>query len=309
MNEKQIMNKPPQAVDICGIRLKNPVVTASGTFGFGREFNELFPINELGAVAVKGLTLKPRMGNPTPRIAETFGGILNSVGLQNPGVEHYIEKELPFLKENGVTVIANIAGNTVEEYMEMARLISETETDFIELNISCPNVKQGGVAFGTSEGSVYDIVSRVKQLCKKPLIVKLSPNVTDIAAIAKAAEKAGADALSLINTLLGMRIDIKTKKPIIANVMGGLSGPAVKPIAIRMVYQVRMATKLPIIGMGGIMNTEDAIEFLMAGADAVAVGTASIIDPYATIKIKNGIEAYLEQNNIKNIKDLAIIPC
>ncbi|MDF2686125.1 MAG: dihydroorotate dehydrogenase [Clostridia bacterium] len=307
MSEQKIKNKPSQTVDICGIRLKNPVVTASGTFGFGREFNDLFPINELGAISVKGLTLKSRMGNPTPRIAETSCGILNSVGLQNPGVEYYIKNELPFLKSIDVVVIANIAGNTVEEYMEMARIISESDTDFIELNISCPNVKEGGVAFGTSENSVYNIVSKVKPLCKKPLIVKLSPNVTDIAAIAKAAEKAGADALSLINTLLGMRIDIKTRKPILANVMGGLSGPAVKPVAIRMVYQVRTATKLPIIGMGGIMNSDDAIEFLMAGADAVAVGTASVIDPYAAIKIKNGIEKYLVENNIDNVKDLSVV--
>jgi dihydroorotate dehydrogenase (NAD+) catalytic subunit len=306
MSEQLKNNKPSQAVDICGIRLKTPVVTASGTFGFGREFNDLFPINELGATAVKGLTLKPRMGNPTPRIAETSCGILNSVGLQNPGVEDYIENELPFLKALNCVVIANIAGNTVEEYIEMAKIISESDTDLIELNISCPNVKEGGVAFGTSECSVYNIVSRVKPLCKKPLIVKLSPNVTDIKAIASAAEKAGADALSLINTLLGMRIDIKTRKPMLANIMGGLSGPAVKPVAIRMVYQVRDVTKLPIIGMGGIMDSDDAIEFLMAGADAVAVGTASVIDPYATIKIKNGIEKYLKDNNISDIKDLSV---
>lgn len=292
------------SVNIAGVTLKNPVITASGTFGFGREYNEYYNISELGAICVKGLTLTERTGNPPPRIAETPSGILNSVGLQNPGVKKFIADELPFLKSIGATVIANIAGNTIDEYCEMASLLSETETDLIELNISCPNVKEGGVAFGVRCDTVEKITYEVKKKCKQPLIVKLSPNVTDIAEIARAAESAGADALSLINTILGMKINIKTRKPILHNNVGGLSGPAVKPVAVRMVWQVKNAIKIPIIGMGGIETGEDAVEFMLAGADAVAVGTACFIDPYAPIKVKNGIAAYLNENNIDDVKNI-----
>jgi len=272
--------------------------------GFGKEYGEFFSLNELGGISVKGLTLKERQGNKPPRIAETPSGILNSVGLQNPGVDVFLNEYLPYLKGYSLKVIANIAGNTIEEYVEMARRISDSETDMIEMNISCPNVKEGGVAFGTNPNTVYEIVGAVKKVSKKPVIVKLSPNVTDITEIAKAAESAGADVLSLINTLLGMKIDIKSRKPILANVVGGLSGPAVMPVAVRMVWQVKNAVKIPIIGMGGISSAEDAIEFLLAGADAVSVGTAFFTDPYVAIKIKRGITEYLEENNIKSIKEI-----
>ena len=291
-------------VNLGGVILDNPVITASGTFGFGREYGQFYSLNELGAVCVKGLTLKERAGNPPSRIAETPSGILNSVGLQNPGVEYFIKNELPFLKEQGAAVIANIAGETIEDYCKMAEILSETDTDLIELNISCPNVKEGGIAFGVKCESVFKITSEVKKYCKKPLIVKLSPNVTDITEVAKAAEQGGADIISLINTLLGMKIDIKTKRPVIHNNVGGLSGPAVMPVAVCMVWQVRKAVKLPIIGMGGIATGEDAIEFMLAGADAVAVGTACFVDPYAPIKVKNGIITYMTENNINDVREI-----
>ena len=287
------------SVSIAGIKLKNPIITASGTCGFGREMNEIFPISELGAIAGKGLTLLPREGNETPRIAETPSGMLNSVGLQNPGVDYYIEKELPFMKKAGATVIANIAGSTIEDYIEIAKRISPTETDMVELNISCPNVKNGGLAFGTDAKTVTEITSKVKSVLRQPLIVKLSPNVTSITDIALAAESAGADAVSLINTILGMRIDIKTGKPILANMFGGLSGPAVLPVAIRMVYQVSHAVKIPVIGMGGIMNAENVLEFLYAGAKAVMIGTASLIDPAAPYTILKDFEKLVESRNEK----------
>ena len=289
-------------VNIGGLKLKNPVMTASGTYGFGKEYSEYYDLSKLGAVVVKGLTLKPREGNKAPRIAETPAGILNSVGLQNPGIEAFLQQELPFLRQYNAAVIANIAGNTVEEYCQMADKLG-TSVDAIELNISCPNVKEGGVAFGTKCDSVYGITKAVKQHCKVPLIVKLSPNVTDITEIALAAEEAGADCLSLINTLLGMSIDINTRKPILANVVGGLSGPAVKPVAVRMVYQVAKAVNIPVIGMGGISSWQDAIEFVLAGADAVAIGTYNFVNPNAPIEIIEGLLQYMKKNNYKSLSD------
>ncbi|MBZ4646571.1 MAG: dihydroorotate dehydrogenase family protein [Clostridia bacterium] len=291
-------------INIAGIQLNNPVITASGTFGFGREYGEYFDLNRLGGICVKGLTLTPRQGNKPPRIAETPAGILNSVGLQNPGVRYFVEHEVPFLRQFTAKIIANISGNTVEEYCTMAEILSDSDIDLIEMNISCPNVKEGGVAFGTNAGTVNNITQQVKKYCKKPLIVKLSPNVTDIKEIAKAAEDGGADAISLINTLLGMAIDINTRKPILANNVGGLSGPAVKPIAVRMVWQVASVVKVPIIGMGGIMTGEDAVEFMLAGASAVAVGTANFVDPLACIKVLEGLESYLHKNNIYDVKEI-----
>jgi dihydroorotate dehydrogenase (NAD+) catalytic subunit len=299
-----MVTTPNLCVNIAGVALKNPIVTASGTFGFGREYNELYPLAELGGIAVKGLTLKERPGNPPPRVAETPAGMLNSVGLQNPGVEYFIRDELPWLKTQGTVVIANIAGSTVDDYCAMAARLSETDVDLLELNISCPNVKEGGVAFGTSCESVANITRAVRAHCGKPLIVKLSPNVTDIAAIAVSAVENGADALSLINTLLGMRIDIATRRPILKNVVGGLSGPAVRPVAVRMVYQVRQRVTVPIIGMGGIATWEDAVEMLLAGANAIAVGTALYADPYAPLKIKAGLVEYLERNGIGDVNEV-----
>ena len=291
-------------VNIAGVEFKNPVITASGTFGFGREYSEFYPLKEIGGLSCKGITLKPRMGNPPPRIAETPSGILNAVGLQNPGVDHFIERDLPWLKEQETVVIANIAGNTPEEYAQMAEKLSESSVDMIEMNISCPNVKHGGVQFGTSCQSVGAITREVRAHCKKPLMVKLSPNVSDIAEIARAVESEGADALSLINTLTGMRIDINTRRPIIRNNTGGLSGPAVFPVAVRMVYQTAQAVRLPIVGMGGIMNAEDAIEMILAGATAVSVGTANFTNPHVTEEIVAGIRDYMERYQVADIKDL-----
>ncbi len=290
-------------VNIAGVEWKNPVTTGSGTFGFGREYAEYFDLSELGAVCLKALSAKPRLGNKSPRIAETNDGILNSVGLQNPGAEHFLENELDWLRQFDTKLIANLCGSTVEDYVEVVEMLGD-KLDMLELNISCPNVKVGGMAFGTDPKMVEEVASKVKAVAKAPLIVKLSPNVTDIAEIAKAAETGGADALSLINTLLGMKIDIKTRRPVLNNNTGGLSGPAVMPVAVRMVHQVRQAVKLPIIGMGGITSGEDAIEFLLAGADAVAVGTAGIVDPYAWIKVRNGINDYLDQNGYKSVKEI-----
>lgn len=293
------------SVEIAGVKLKNPVITASGTCGFGQEYLEYYSPSDIGAITVKGLSLKPREGNKTPRIAETPCGMLNAIGLQNPGVEYFIENELPHLKKYDTKIIANIFGNTVEEYCEVAKILSDTDIDMIEMNISCPNVKEGGVQFGTDACMVENITASVKKVSKKPVIVKLSPNVTDITAIARAAENGGADALSLINTLLGMRIDIKTRRPVIKNNVGGLSGAAVKPVAVRMVWQVRNAVKLPIIGMGGICTGDDAIEFILAGADAVAVGTASFGNPYAVIEIRDGIAVYMSANGVASVKELS----
>lgn len=292
-------------VNIAGVEFKNPVITASGTFGFGREYSEFYPLKEIGGLSCKGITLKPRMGNPPPRIAETPSGILNAVGLQNPGVDHFIERDLPWLKEQETVVIANIAGNTPEEYAQMAEKLSESSVDMIEMNISCPNVKHGGVQFGTSCQSVGAITREVRAHCKKPLMVKLSPNVSDIAEIARAAESEGADALSLINTLTGMRIDINTRRPIIRNNTGGLSGPAVFPVAVRMVWQTAGAVKIPVVGMGGISAWRDAVEMMLAGASAIQVGTALFSDPYAPLKIKEGLNRYLDDQGIASVTELA----
>lgn len=292
-------------VNIAGVEFKNPVITASGTFGFGREYSEFYPLREIGGLSCKGITLKPRMGNPPPRIAETPSGILNAVGLQNPGVDYFIERDLPWLKEQETVVIANIAGNTPEEYAQMAEKLSESSVDMIEMNISCPNVKHGGVQFGTSCQSVGAITREVRAHCKKPLMVKLSPNVSDIAEIARAAESEGADALSLINTLTGMRIDINTLRPIIRNNTGGLSGPAVFPVAVRMVWQTAGAVKIPVVGMGGISSWRDAVEMMLAGASAIQVGTALFSDPYAPLKIKEGLNRYLDDQGIASVTELA----
>ena len=293
------------SVKFAGLTLKNPVVAVSGTCGFGEEYAPFYKASELGAIAVKGMTLAPRDGNPPPRIAETPAGILNSIGLQNPGVDAFIAKELPRLKAEGATVIANISGSTIADYCRVAEKLSETQVDFIEMNISCPNVKEGGVAFGTNARTINEITTEVKTHSKKPVIVQLSPNVTDITEMARAAEAGGADALSLINTLLGMRIDIRTRRPILHNNVGGLSGPAVFPVAVRMVWQVRNAVKLPILGMGGISSVEDAVEMLIAGADVIGVGTSMFANPYLPIEIIEGLNKYLDENGIESVSELS----
>ncbi|MGN0498962.1 MAG: dihydroorotate dehydrogenase [Acutalibacteraceae bacterium] len=292
------------SLNICGVKLNNPLIAASGTFGFGHEYSEFYPLSTLGGISCKGITLAPRLGNPPPRIAEYTSGILNSVGLQNPGVDHFIEEDLPWLSQQGTAVIANIAGNTVDDYCQMAEKLSDSAVDMIEMNISCPNVKHGGVAFGTSCESVGNITKAVRAHCKKPLIVKLSPNVADIAEIAKSAETEGADAVSLINTLTGMRIDIDTARPILKNNTGGMSGAAVFPVAVRMVWQVKNAVKIPVIGMGGITTWQDAVEMLIAGADALQIGTVLFNDPYAPIKICKGLNDYLDKKGMKSVTEL-----
>lgn len=291
-------------VHIAGVALKNPVITASGTFGFGREYNALYPVSRLGGISCKGTTLHARPGNPPPRIAETPSGILNSVGLQNPGVDAFIRDELPWLRQQGAAVIANLAGSVISDYCEAAEKLDETDVDLIELNISCPNVRQGGASFGTSCASAQEITAAVRKATKKPLIVKLTPNVTSIADIAAAVEAAGADAVSLINTLTGMRIDIKTRRPILRNNTGGMSGPAVFPVAVRMVWETARRVHIPIIGMGGIASWEDAVEMLLAGASAIQVGTAMFADAFAPIKIIDGLALYLEQNGIQSVTEL-----
>ncbi len=291
-------------INFCGVDFKNPIVTASGTFGFGMEYNQIVPIEEYGGFGAKGLTRYPREGNKPPRIAETPSGILNSVGLQNPGVEYFAENIMPVLSDYDTNVIANMSGNTVEEYCEMAQILSDTDVSLIEMNISCPNVKHGGLAFGTDPKVVNELTKEVKKYCKKPLVVKLSPNVTSIAEIAKAAEDGGADALSLINTLLGMKIDINTRRPVLKNNTGGLSGPAVKPVAVRMICEVHNAVNLPIIGMGGVMNGADVIEMMLAGASLVALGTGLFAKPDLIIQVKQEIEEYMKKNNIDNINTL-----
>ncbi len=292
------------SVTICGVPFQNPVIAASGTYGFGREFHELYDIGKIGGVSSKGLTLEPRLGNPVPRIAESRGVILNAVGLQNPGVEHFIKEDLVWLKSTGTVVIANVAGKTLEDYQKIcARL--DGLVDMIELNISCPNVKSGGMAFGIKPETVEEVTRVAKgALSKTPLIVKLSPNVESIAENARAAERGGADCISLINTLTGMAIDIERRKPIIANNTGGVSGAGVKPIAVRMVYEAAHAVKIPVIGMGGITCAEDAIEFLMAGAVAVQVGTANFTDPHAMPKIIEGINAWCDKHGVANVSEL-----
>ena len=292
------------SVNICGVNFKNPVIAASGTYGFGREFNELYDIGKIGGVSTKGLTNEPRLGNPVPRIAESRGVILNAVGLQNPGVEHFIENDLEWLKSTGTVVIANVAGKTLDDYHKIcARL--DGLVDMIELNISCPNVKSGGMAFGIKPETVEEVTRVAKSaLTKTPLIVKLSPNVESISANAKAAERGGADCISLINTLTGMAIDIEKRRPIIANNTGGVSGAGVKAVAVRMVYEASQAVNIPVIGMGGITCAEDAIEFLMAGATAVQVGTASFTDPYAMPKIIDGLNAWCDKHGVANVSEL-----
>lgn len=292
------------SVKIAGVEFSNPLIAASGTFGFGREYGEFYHLEKLGGISCKGITLKRRDGNPPPRVAETPSGMLNAVGLQNPGVEVFIREDLPWLRQQNTRIIANIAGNTIEEYCEMAEKLSDTDVDMIELNISCPNVKSGGVQFGTSCESVGAITSAVRAHCKKPLVVKLSPNVTDIVSIALSAEANGADAISMINTLTGMRIDINSRRPIIRNNTGGLSGAAVFPVAVRMVWQVSSAVKIPIIGMGGITTWEDAAEMLIAGASALQIGTALFSDPFAPIKINEGLNAFLDKNGIDSVSKL-----
>lgn len=298
------MSNRELSVNIAGVLLKNPVTTASGTFGSGREFSEFVDLNKLGAVTVKGVASVPWKGNNTPRIAETYGGMLNSVGLQNPGADYFIENDIPFLRQYNTKIIVNICGHTIEEYCQVAEKLSNADIDLLELNISCPNVTEGGITFGTQPKMAEKVVSEVKKYAKQPLIVKLTPNVTDITEIAKAAVCGGADAISLINTLQGMKIDIHKRKPILANKIGGFSGPAIKPVAVRMVYETAKAVDVPIIGMGGICNGEDAIEFIMAGATAVAIGTANFLNPTATIETIEEIQKYMELYDIKDIKDI-----
>lgn len=296
------MNK--LAVNFAGVEFKNPVIPASGTFGYGKEYEEFYPLSRLGGISVKGTTEKLRKGNLPPRIAETPSGMLNSVGLQNPGVDHFIAHELPYLMNKDTVIIANMAGSTADGYREVAEKLDSTDVHMIEINISCPNVKAGGAAFGVSCEGAAQITKIVRQATKKPIMVKLSPNVTNIAEIAKAVEAEGADAVSLINTLLGMRIDIRTKRPILHNNVGGLSGPAVFPVAVRMVWQVANAVKIPVCGMGGISTWEDAVEMMMAGASVIQVGAAIFNDPFAPIKIIDGLEKYAEDNHLESISDI-----
>ena len=291
-------------VNICGVELKNPVMTASGTFGSGKEFSDFIDLNRLGAVVVKGVAAVPWKGNPAPRIAEVYGGMLNSVGLQNPGVDWFIENDIPFLRRFDTKIIVNVCGHSVEEYENVVRKLQGQDIDMLELNISCPNVSEGGMSFGTDPKMAENVVKAVKKLADKPLIVKLTPNVTDITEIAKAAVSGGADALSLINTLTGMKIDIYRRKPVLQRKIGGMSGPAVKPVAVRMVYQVCKAVDVPVIGMGGISNAEYALEFIMAGATGVSLGTANFIDPYASVKTVEGIEEYMKKYGVSSLDEI-----
>ena len=291
-------------VTLAGITLNNPVMTASGTFGSGAEYGEMVDLNKLGAVVTKGVANVPWPGNPTPRIAETYGGMINAIGLQNPGIDVFVERDIPFLKKYDTKIIVNVCGKTTEDYLEVVERLADQPVDMLEINISCPNVKEGGIAFGQDPKAVGAITQEVKKYAKQPVIMKLSPNVTDITVMAKAAEAGGADVLSLINTLTGMKIDINKRCFAVANKTGGLSGPAIKPVAVRMVYQVSHAVSVPVIGMGGIMNAEDAIEFMMAGATAVSVGTANFHNPYATEEIVAGIEAYMNRYKVEDINEL-----
>ena len=291
-------------VTIAGVEFKNPVMTASGTFGSGMEYGEFVDLNKLGAVVTKGVASVPWPGNPTPRVTEVYGGMLNAIGLQNPGIDVFIERDLKFLQQFDTRVIVNVCGKTTEDYIDVVEKLGDTNVDMLEINVSCPNVKEGAIAFGQKADALYNITSEIKKHAKQPIIMKLSPNVTDITEMARAAESAGADALSLINTLTGMKIDIYRRNFALANKTGGMSGPAIKPVAVRMVYQVANAVKIPIIGMGGIANAEDALEFMMAGATGVAVGAMNFINPYATVETVEGIEKFMEQQKIADINDI-----
>ncbi len=292
------------SVNIAGVEFKNPVMTGSGTFGSGMEYSEFVDLNQLGAVVTKGVANVPWPGNPTPRVAEVYGGMLNAIGLQNPGIEVFCERDIPFLKQYDTKIIVNVCGKSVEDYLEVVDRLSHEDIAMMEINVSCPNVKEGAIAFGQKADALYNITSEIKKHAKQPIIMKLSPNVTDITEMAKAAEAAGADALSLINTITGMKIDIHKRKFALANKTGGMSGPAIKPVAVRMVYQAAQAVKIPIIGMGGIANAEDAIEFILAGASAISVGAMNFVNPYTTIEIVKGIEAYMKQYQVENLSDL-----
>lgn len=291
-------------VTIAGVEFKNPVMTASGTFGSGMEYGEFVDLNRLGAVVTKGVANVPWPGNPTPRVAETYGGMLNAIGLQNPGIDVFIERDIPFLKQYDTKIIVNVCGKSVEDYCEVVEKLGDQPVDMLEINVSCPNVKEGAIAFGQKADALYNITKEIKKYAKQPVIMKLSPNVTDITEMAKAAEAAGADALSLINTITGMKIDVHRRKFAIANKTGGLSGPAIKPVAVRMVYQVANAVQIPIIGMGGIANAEDALEFILAGATAVSIGAMNFVNPYTTVETVDGIENYMKRYGIEDINTL-----
>ena len=291
-------------VTLAGIELKNPVMTCSGTFGSGMEFSESIDLNKLGAVVTKGIANVPWPGNPTPRVTEVYGGMLNAIGLQGPGVDVFMERDIPFLKQYDTKIIANVCGKTKEDYIDVVERLADTDVDMLEINISCPNVKEGGIAFGQKASAAEEITAAVKKVAKQPIIMKLSPNVTDITEMAKAVEAGGADVVSLINTLTAMKIDIHKRTFAIANKTGGMSGPAIKPVAVRMVYQVANAVKIPIISMGGIMNADDAIEFILAGATAVAIGTGNFVNPETTVNVIKGIEDYMRRYNVQDINEL-----
>ena len=292
------------SVNIAGVELKNPITVASGTFGSGMEYSEFVDLNRLGAVTTKGVAIIPWPGNPTPRIAETYGGMMNAIGLQNPGIDVFVNRDIPFLKKYDTKIIVNVCGKSEDDYVECVRRLADVDVDLLEINVSCPNVKEGGIAFGQDPKALYRITEKVKAVAKQPVIMKLSPNVTDITEMAKAAEAAGSDAVSLINTLTGMKIDVNRRTFAVANKTAGVSGPAIHPIAVRMVYQVANAVNIPIIGMGGVATTEDALEMIMAGASAVAVGTANFNNPYVTVEIIDGIKEYMEKNGIEDINEL-----
>lgn len=292
------------SVNIAGVTLKNPVTTGSGTFGSGEEFSEFVDLSKLGAVTTKGVANIPWAGNPTPRVAEVYGGMLNAIGLQNPGIDVFVKRDIPFLKEAGATIIVNVCGRSEKDYVEVVERLADEPVDLLEINVSCPNVKEGGIAFGQDPRALYDITKAVKAKAKQPIIMKLSPNVTDITEMAKAAVDAGSDALSLINTLTGMKIDVEKRDFVLANKTGGMSGPAIKPVAVRMVYQTANAVDVPIIGMGGIATAEDALEFMMAGATAVSVGTSNFVNPSVTMEVIDGIEDYMRRHKIEDIQEL-----
>lgn len=292
------------SVTIAGVTFKNPVMTASGTFGSGMEYGDFVDLNRLGAVVTKGVANVPWLGNPTPRVAEVYGGMLNAIGLQNPGIDVFLKRDIPFLQQYDTKIIVNVCGKTVEDYLEVVEKLNDSAADMLEINVSCPNVKEGAIAFGQKADCLFDITSKIKNVARKPIIMKLSPNVTDITEMAKAAEAAGADAISLINTITGMKIDIHKRTFALANRTGGMSGPAIKPVAVRMVYQASHAVKIPVIGMGGIATAEDAIEFLLAGATAVSVGAVNFMNPYATVEIIEGIEQYMTKYGVEDIQEL-----